>query len=60
MIKGLNPGNAGKVVADVFRVVQGEERRDAAKAMIEAMGRKTFKSHKDKDWAKQLIEAAGE
>jgi CRISPR-associated protein Cmr6 len=60
MIKGMNPGNAGNVVPRVFQLVQGEELRRAAKAMIETMGHKVLKNHKDKEWAKQLFAAAGE
>jgi CRISPR-associated protein Cmr6 len=61
MIKGVNAGNAGNLVPRVLQAVQGEERSRAAKAIIESMGGRRFlRSYKDKNWAKLLIEAAGE
>jgi len=60
MIKGLNAGNAGTVVPRVFQVVHGEERLRAAKEMIETVGRRTLRAHRDKEWAKLLIAAVGE
>jgi len=61
-IQGLNFGNAGNVVPRVLQQLSGEEQRRAARIMVEKLGRRDLrdKSRRDKDWVKQLFEAAGE
>jgi CRISPR-associated protein Cmr6 len=59
MIQGLGLGNAGNVVPRVLGLLQGDERRKAAKAMIELLTRKALKKNQEKTWAKDLAAAAG-
>ena len=61
-IQGLNFGNAGDIVPRVLQQLSGEERQRAARIIVEKLGRKGLrdKIRRDKDWVKQLIEAAGE
>lgn len=61
LAQSLGAGNADRVVPQVLHMVDGEERLRAAKAMMLRLGgRKGLKTHKDKEWAQQLITAAGE
>jgi CRISPR-associated protein Cmr6 len=62
MIQGLNFGNAGDRVPRVLQLLSGTERQQAARTIIGKLGRKELrdKSRRDKDWVKQLFEAAGE
>lgn len=62
MLQGLNFGNAGDRVPRVLHLLSGAERQQAARAIIGKLGRKELrdKSRRDKDWVKQLFEAAGE
>lgn len=60
MIQGLGFGNAGDVVPKVLKLLSGAEQKSAAGVIIEKLGRKDVRKRKDKDWARQLLEAAGE
>jgi len=59
MIQGLGLGNAGDVVPRVLGLLQGDERRKAANAMIVLLTRKALKKKQEKTWAKDLAAAAG-
>lgn len=59
MLKGLGPGNADREVPRILGALSGAERKAAAKAIIEQLGKKSLKSHREKEWAKQLFEAEG-
>jgi CRISPR-associated protein Cmr6 len=59
MIQGLNFGNAGDIVPRVLHRLSGEDRRHAAKVIITKLGRRDLRK-KEKEWVKQLFEAAGE
>jgi CRISPR-associated protein Cmr6 len=62
MIQSLNFGDAGDRVPRILQQVAGAERLRAASAIIAKLGRKKLREqkHRDKDWVKQLFEAAGE
>lgn len=62
VIRGLNFGNAGNDVPRILQGLSGEAKRNAASAIIGKLGRKPLrdKSRRDKEWVKQLFEAAGE
>ena len=55
MIQGLGFGNAGNIVPTVLKSLKGDERKRAAEVMLERLGRRDVKKHKDKDWARQLL-----
>jgi CRISPR-associated protein Cmr6 len=59
MLQGLGFGNAGDVVPKVLKLLAGAERKRAANVIIERLGRRELR-RKDKDWVRQLFEAAGE
>jgi CRISPR-associated protein Cmr6 len=61
MIKGLDFSKAPNRVPEVLQLVKGDERRRAATAMIELLGKKALreKHRRDLTWVKELIEAAG-
>src|SRR4051812_7426482 len=56
----LQPGNATQEVPRILAVLTGEERRRAALAIIERLGRKYLrdKSRRDKDWVRLVFAAA--
>lgn len=62
VIKGLNFGNAGNDVPRILQGLSGAAKRKAAGAIIDKLGRKALrdKSRRDKEWVKQLFDAAGE
>jgi CRISPR-associated protein Cmr6 len=57
-VRQINPGNADHYVPDLLKDLSGEERRRAARAVIEHLGKKVLKRHAEKEWAKSLLEAA--
>ncbi|MEA2600053.1 MAG: hypothetical protein QOF89_1045 [Acidobacteriota bacterium] len=60
-IQGLGWGNAGPIVSTLLSELEGDTRREAAKAIIEKMGgKKALRAKKDKPWVQALLEAAGE
>ena len=60
MIQGLGFGNAGDAVPKVLKLLSGAERKRAAGVILEKLGRREVNRRQDKDWARQLLEAAGE
>jgi CRISPR-associated protein Cmr6 len=56
----LQPGTATQEVPRILAVLTGEERRRAALAIIERLGRKYLrdKSRRDKDWVRLVFAAA--
>jgi CRISPR-associated protein Cmr6 len=61
MIQGLDFGNAGHLVPNVLQKVSGPERQRAALTIIDNLGERDLrqKNRRDKEWVKQLFEAAG-
>jgi len=60
-IKGLNLSFASKLVVEVLESLAGDpaERQLAARSMLELLGgKKSLKSHKEKDWVKSLFTAS--
>jgi CRISPR-associated protein Cmr6 len=59
MIQGLGFGNAGDAVPKVLKLLRGADRQEAAGVILGLLGRKEVKKRQEKDWARQLLEAAG-
>jgi CRISPR-associated protein Cmr6 len=57
-VSGLHMGNAASEVPRIFSRVQGEERRRAALAIIEKLGRQALRAKRDKDWVQTIFKAA--
>jgi hypothetical protein len=57
-VSGLHMGNAASEVPRIFSQVQGEERRRAALAIIQKLGRQALRTKKDKEWAQMIFKAA--
>jgi hypothetical protein len=60
LIGDLNFGNAESLVPRILNALKGNERRMAAKAIIERLTRKEVRRRKDRPWAQLVLEAAGE
>jgi len=60
MLQGLGFGNAGDVVPRILKMLSGAERKRAADVILERLDRREVRKRKEKDWARQLLEAAGE
>jgi hypothetical protein len=60
MLQGLGFGNAGDVVPKVLRQVKGVERKKAAQAILERLGRKEVTKKLDKIWVQELLAALDE
>lgn len=59
-IRLIQPGNAAQMVPDILGKLTGDERRLAAREIIQHLTLKVLRQKKDRDWVKLIFEAAGE
>ncbi len=60
-LQGLGWGNITEVAIDLMTTLEGDDKREAAKAIVVKMGgKREFRSRKDKPWVQDLFAAAGE